>query len=147
MWLAFGIAALVLAALWFVHAPPRSPGAYREQAANTVEKLRSQVQSARLWVREVEAGRVLHPSATVGFQEAESDANKAVSEFEGYDPPKRTRDLRTAVSSLGTETTTALAELRIAAHRGEWQHLRSVAAPLAGLSARLDALQQRADLP
>ena len=40
----------VLSSLWFGHAPPRSVSAYRQQAVQTVEFLRSQIQTARLWV-------------------------------------------------------------------------------------------------
>lgn len=139
---AIGIGVAVAAALWYLVAPPRSPDSYREHAAKTLETLRSQVQTARLWEESVQRDDVFRSSATVGFEEAEADANKAASSFEGYEPPAGTEDVRSDVSDIAAETTSALAELRIAARRGDWAAVHERAAPLGPLADRLEALAQ-----
>ncbi len=140
----FLLPVLVAAAVWYVHAPPRSADAYRERAAQTAETLRSQVQTARIWVRSTEDGEVTHEAATVGLRETEADANKAGSKFEGYDPPAGLVDLRARVSSLATDVTDALSTLRIATAHEEWSELPRLAEPLEDLAERLAELEKAA---
>ena len=135
---------IVVASLWYVQAPPRSPGGYRDRVSASAETLRSQVQTARLTIRAVRSGDSTHPAASVSLKEAEEDADKAAAAFAGYDPPRGTSDLRSDLTTLGDEVTSALSDLRIAAARGEWQSLPQVAAPLPKLSERLDQLARRA---
>ncbi|MDQ3934840.1 MAG: hypothetical protein M3340_09460 [Actinomycetota bacterium] len=137
-------AILAAASVWYVQAPPRSPETYHDRAVETVEALRSQVQTARIWVRSAEDGETTREAATVGLREAEEDARKAASTFEGYDPPEGTEDLRTRVSALATETTGALARLRIATAQEDWDELTRLAEPLPGLADRLAELDKAA---
>ena len=141
---AVAVGLVVLASLWYVQAPPRSAGAYRERAVMTTETLRSQVQTARIWLRALADDKSTRPAATVGFREAEEDAHKAASAFERYDPPTGTDALRARVTSLAGEVTDCLAQVRIAAHRGEWRQLQQRRDPLAELSRRLEGLKQEA---
>ncbi len=135
---------LVIASLWYVQAPPRSEEAYHDRAVDTLERLRSHVQTARIWVRSREDGEVTHQAATVGLRETEEDAHKVASKFEAYDPPAGTEDLRAQVSAVATDTTDALARLRIATAREEWNDLSELADPLAPLAERLADLEKAA---
>ncbi len=141
-----GAAVAVLAAsVWYVQAPPRTAGDYRERAAMAAETLRSQVETARLWVRELEAGRATRRAAVVGFREAEADAEAAASEFAGFDPRGDTREIRSDLTALGAQVTDALGQLRIAAQDGRWNALPALAGPLPELARRLEAVGGRAD--
>jgi hypothetical protein len=144
-WAMPGVVVVVAVCVWYVQAPPRTVGDYRERTSMTVESLRSQVQTARLWVREVQAGRVTRRAAVVAFREAEGDAVSAVSRFAPWDPPGDTRDLRPDVARLAGEVTEALAELRLAAEDERWNALPGLATPLPGLAERLDRLARRID--
>lgn len=142
--LAVAAGLLVLACLWYVQAPPRSADAYRERAVKTAETLRSQVQTTRIWLRTVADDESTRPAASVGFREAEEDAGNAASTFESYDPPTGTDALRRRLTTLAGEVTEALAQVRIAAHRGQWRELPQRGAALAELSERLDELEEQA---
>ena len=142
--LVVALGVVVVAALWYLQAPPRSVEAYRERAADTAETLRSQVQTARLWSREVQGGRATRQAAAVAFREAEEDAEATASEFARYVPPQETEELRTALTSLAHEVTDALAELRFVAERGEWEQLEQQSVPLEPLAQRLERLAARA---
>ncbi len=140
----FVLPVVVVASLWYVSAPPRSPDTYRERAAKTAATLSSQVQTARIWVRSSEDGEVTRQAATVGLREAEADANKAASKFETYDPPRGLVDLRSRVSSLAADVTDSLATLRIATAHEQWSQLPRLAEPLERLVNRLDELEKTA---
>lgn len=135
---------LILGSLWYVHAPPRSADDYRERAVKTTETLRSQVQTTRIWLRTIADDRSTRSAASVGFREAEDDASRAASTFENHNPPHGTDSLRRQVSALAGDVTDALAQVRIAAHRGQWRELPDRGAALAELSKRLDELKRRA---
>ena len=135
------VVSLVAVSLWFGHAPPRSEGAYRRQAAATVELLASQVGTARLWMQAVRAGRVTHPAASVAFREAEDDARSTASRFSGYDPPADT-NLRDRVIPATSDAVEALARVRIAAHGGRWQQLGDLDARLQQVTRQLAGLDR-----
>ncbi len=146
-WAVVGVAVggLVLASMWYVQAPPRTVGDYRERAAMTVETLRSQVESARLWVRTLEQERTTRQAAAVALREADEDASAAASEFAGWDPRGDTRALRSEITALAADVTKALAALRISAEDGQWAALPQLAAPLPRLSDSLERLARRTD--
>lgn len=141
---AIAIAVVVVAALWYVVAPPRDVDGYRERASLTAETLRSQVQTSRIWLRTLARDDTLRTSASVGLREAEEDASAAAASFERYDPPHGTDPLRARLSALAGETTTVLGDIRIAAHRDEWGRLDELGEPLPALADRLEALARRA---
>ncbi len=142
--LVVAVASLILASLWYVQAPPRTAGAYRERAVKTAESLRSQVQTTRIWLSSLADDESTRPAASVAFREAEEDADKAAATFARYDPPVGTDALRSRLTSLATEVTDALAQVRIAAHRGRWEKLPERRGSLAKLSKRLDDLRKEA---
>ena len=143
--IAVAVFAVLLVSVWYVHAPPRTVGDYRERAAMTAETLLSQVETAALWVRELDDGNVTRRAASVALREAERDAAAAAAEFAAWDPRGDARQVRADVTALAGEVTDALAQLRIAAEDGRWDALPAFAQPLPGLAARLDALARRAD--
>ena len=135
----------VIASLWYVQAPPRTRGDYRERAAITAASLRSQVKTAGLWVDEIERERVTHQAAQVALREAEDDAVATASEFDAWNPPANERRIRSDITALASETTDALTQLRIAAEDGRWHALSSLARPLPQLAKRLGTARYRAD--
>lgn len=136
-----GVALVVLGSLWFGHAPPRSPAAYRQQAVQTLDHLRSQTETARLWVDTVMEGDSTHQAATVAFQEAETDATATANRFAAWDPPPGTDDVRHTMTELGDDVVDALATLRIAAHRDQWAELHGLAVSLTRLADRIAAFR------
>lgn len=132
------------ASVWYLQAPPRTADDYRHRAQVTVEALRSQIQTARVWVDAVEDDRATHQAAVVAFREVEEDARKSATKFAAYEPPAGTTALRTEVVDLAAAVVDALARLRISASRGEWGRLADPTAPLPRLSERLDRLAKRA---
>ncbi|MDP9401644.1 MAG: hypothetical protein M3P39_12030 [Actinomycetota bacterium] len=139
------MALVITGSLWYVEAPPRSSPSYSQRTAQTAETLRSQAETARLWVAELADGRTFGASASVGFREAEEDATAALSGFAAYDPPPGTVALRDAVTALGNDVVNSLAQLRIAAADERWGDLGQPAARLARLGSRLDRLARRAE--
>ncbi len=144
-WVIGAAAVAVLASLWYVEAPPRTVGDYRERTAMTAEALRSQVETARLWVRELEDGNATREAATVAFREAERDATAAAAEFAAWDPRGGTRGIRSDLTTVASDVTDALAELRIAAEDGRWDKVAALAEPLPGLAERLETVARRSD--
>jgi hypothetical protein len=138
------VAALTVASVWYIMAPPRGESDYRERAFETAQALRSHVQSTRIWVRTLQRGGTLRSSATVAFREAEEDATKVASGFASYQPPPGTDGLRSAMIALASDVEDALAAVRIAAQREQWSSVPEAAAPLADLSGRLRGLVERA---
>ena len=139
------IALLALTSLWYVQTPPRTAGDYRERAGMTAELLRSQAESARLWVSAVEADRTPRQTATVGLREAEEDAVEVAAEFAGWDPPTRAlRELRSELTAAADETTSALGAIRIATEDERWDELGALAQPLTRLAERLERLARTA---
>jgi hypothetical protein len=145
VWTLPAVAIVVVAALWYVQAPPRTVGDYRERAGMTIETLRSQVESARLWTGAVKDDRVTPQAATVAFREAEEDATAVASEFAAWDPPGDTRDLRASITRLASDVIDVLAKLRIAAEDERWNALLRLSAPLPRLADRLQWLARTAE--
>jgi hypothetical protein len=138
-------AALAFASLWYLTAPPRNSGEYRHRAAVTAELLRSQVQTARLLIQMAQSDRATSRFVTVGFEEAEADAVDTGGQFLAYDPPQRDEELRTRLEALSSETTSALAQARIAVHAGRSEELASVVDRLRRLAERLDSFAREAE--
>lgn len=134
------LAAVVLvASIAYAVAPPRSAAAYAERASSTLELLRSQVQTVRLWIEALEDEQVTRLAASVAFDEAEEDARAESATFAAYDPPDRlaeSEQVRQLVTTAGEDTVSLLGEVRVAAATGRWNRL-----PM--LDPRLDVAQVR----
>ncbi len=137
-------AVVVVAALWYVTAPPKGVDGYRERLASTTETLRSQVQIARIWAEALTDDKATKPAALVGFRETESDAQSAISEFQAHEPPSGVLGLRAEFVSLSAHVLDPLSALRIAAEQERWDEVGRIARPLPGLAERLRAFENRA---
>ncbi len=118
--------AVVLASLWFGHAPPRSPAAYDREAGHTVSLMASQLRTGVLWSREHAAGEVTSAATEVALDEAVDDARNTLDRFTGYLPPPGRHFLRTRVSEEGSAAVEQLGLMRIAAHEHDWARLREL---------------------
>lgn len=136
------VVVLVLVALWYGHAPPRSVTAYQTRAADTAGFLHSQLETARLWARERPDG-VFDTSVVVGIEESATDAGVTLDRFAGYDPPPGAQRLRARVTDLGHEARSLLEGMRIAAHRGDWGRVGSLARQAERPSRDLERLSAR----
>ncbi len=137
-----GVTLVVLGALWYGHAPPRSADAYRQQAIQAVDYLRSQARTARLWVDAVADGKSTRQAVTVALEEAEKDATATTDRIAAWDPPPGTDSMRDTVTELGGDVVEAIATLRIAVHRGQWADLPDLSAPLTALADRLTTARE-----
>ncbi|MGI8723184.1 MAG: hypothetical protein ACR2JG_13260 [Geodermatophilaceae bacterium] len=132
-------AVVVVASLAYAVAPPRSAAGYADRASSTLELLRSQVQTVRLWIEAVEDEEVTHLAASVAFNEAEEDARAESATFAAYDPPDpfaESEPVRQLVTTAGEDTVSLLGEVRVAAAADRWNRL-----PV--LDLRLDVAQAR----
>lgn len=111
---------VIAASLWWQIAPPRSDSGYREEAAKSAESMISHLETARLWAQGIADDEVTEQSASIGIEEAETDASSTASSFESVQPPEGQTELRAAYTTLASDATDLLGRLRIAARRGEW---------------------------
>ena len=135
--------AVLLVLLSACTGPVRSTNVYESKAGVTAETVRSAVETAHLAAdaagRDKAGGRYL---AQV-LAEAEEDAGAAQGTFEAIQPPDRRADeLRDQLGELLDEATATLAELRIAARRGDLDELAGLARPLGPLAEELDAFAE-----
>ncbi len=111
--------------------PVRSADVYESKAGETAEAVASAVETAGLAVDAAREGKAHGRYLTQVLVEAEEDAGSAQGVFDGIQPPDgRADELRDRLDELLTEATATLAELRIAARRGELAELPELAAPL-----------------
>jgi hypothetical protein len=120
--------------------PVRSFPVYESKAGDTAEVVASAVETARLAVDAARDNKAHGRYLTQVLVEAEEDAGSAQGTFDGIQPPDRQADeLRDRLDELLTEATGTLAELRIAARRGELAELPKLAAPLTEVAEGLHA--------
>ena len=142
--LALVVGVLAVASLWWLIAPPRSDGRYREQAAKSAESLVSHLGTARLWARGIADGDATKRAATVGFYEASTDAETTAASFESIKPPEGQTALRTAFSTVAADAVDILSRMRIAAEHGDWAQIPRERRALIALVRRLDGFVKRA---
>jgi hypothetical protein len=131
---AFGAAGLVASCTQVV-GPARTARDYELKATNTVESVRSSVETARLVVRLGRDGDAFAPYLSVLASEAEDAASAAHGTFSGIQPPDRRADaLRRGVGDLLDRADAALGDVRIRARRTQ---LGRADAPLAARLARI----------
>jgi len=138
-WVALGLVLVVAACT----GPVRSANVYESKAGETAEAVASAVETARLAVDAAREGKAHGRYLTQVLVEAEEDAGSAEGVFDGIQPPHRQADeLRDRLDELLTEATGTLAELRIAARRGELTELPELAAPLTEVAEGLHAFAE-----
>jgi hypothetical protein len=118
--------------------PVRSANVYESKAGATAETVASAVETARLAVQAGSQGKAFGRYLTQLLVEAERDAGAAQGTFDAIQPPDRRADeLRAQLDELLGQATDTLAELRIAARRGDTAELDKPAAPLEELAGKL----------
>jgi hypothetical protein len=123
--------------VWYLTAPPRDEGAYRERAARAVQTLDAQVRTATLWSDALREGKTLSTSARVGLEDNARQAEKATARFEGYEPPRGTDRLRARFTDLASRVTDELSAVEISARRGEWEEVEAARPRLRRLALEL----------
>jgi hypothetical protein len=130
--------------LWWGLHPPRTEHSYRQRSASTVALLRSNVETTRLWLAAIDAGRATSNATRVALTETETDANSALTGYSGYQPPDpTTADVRGRVIALGDQVVALLGEIRVDARAGRWEDALGTRDELDSLSRRLTDLQRR----
>jgi hypothetical protein len=123
--------------------PVGSTNVYESKAGATAETVASAVETARLAVDAAGQDKAFGRYLAQLLAEAERDATSAQGTFDAIQPPDGHADeLRDQLDGLLGQATDTLAELRIAARRGQTGELAEPAAPLAGLAERLHAFAE-----
>jgi hypothetical protein len=119
--------------------PVRSSQVYESKAGETAAAVASAAQTALLAADAARGDKAYGRYLTQVLVEAEEDAGSAQGTFDGIQPPdQRADELRSHLDDLLTQTTELLADLRIAARRGRFAELPTLAKPLDGVAAKLD---------
>jgi hypothetical protein len=138
---ALGLAVLVAAA--GCTGPVRSDRVYASKAAATAEAAASAVETAQLAVQEAAAGKLFDRALAQTLAEAARDAGDVQATFDGIQPPDGRADaLRRQLDGLLVPAVSVLADLRIAARRGDVAELPRLAASLGELGAKLEQFQE-----
>jgi hypothetical protein len=118
--------------------PVRSADVYESKAGATAETVASAVETARLAVQAGSQDKAFGRYLVQVLADASEDADAAQGTFDAIQPPDgRADELRDHLDELLGQATDTLAELRIAAHRGQTAELAEPATPLTGLADRL----------
>lgn len=116
--------------------PSRTDADFRRKAANSAEAMLSSIRAARLTVEA--ADRAPAPYVSLRLSESEATADSVITSFASVQPPSASADrLRSELLRQMHAASTVLAELRIAAYRGELDRLEDIAEPLSGIDRRL----------
>ncbi|MGC0337888.1 hypothetical protein [Streptomyces sp. SLBN-8D4] len=116
---------------------------YLSKAANTAEAAASAVNTALIGVHAAGRGNVTGPYISTLLGEAESDLLACQDTFESRQPPSEKADaVRERLGKVLDEAADALADLRIAARRGQVRDLPEEARALPGVAERLDRLER-----
>ncbi|HEX8093729.1 hypothetical protein [Jatrophihabitans sp.] len=119
--------------------PAPTTASYRGKAGHTAEDALSELETARLAVETAERGNMLHTSLEVLLSEAEDAYSSIQATFDSIQPPDspeadRIRDRLDKILSAGSD---GLAQLRIAARRGDAAEANSTSAGLGAVSQSL----------
>ena len=118
--------------------PVRSTNVYESKAGATAETVASAVETARLAVQAGSQDKAFGRYLAQVLADASKDADAAQGTFNAIQPPDgRADELRDHLDELLGQATDTLAELRIAARRGQTAELAEPATPLTGLADRL----------
>lgn len=126
--------------------PAPTTSSYRGKAGHTAQDALSQLETARLAVETAQRGNMLHASLEVVLSEAEEAYDSIQAAFDSIQPPDSTEadGLRDALDEMLSDGSDGLAQLRIAARRGDTAVLDSTTARLGKVA---QALQDFSDEP
>jgi len=130
---------IVLAALGGCVAPAPSLSAYQSKAARTASAALSEVQTARLAVRQAQLGRIPHAYADVLVSGAEDAFAAVQGTFDLVQPPDdpAADKARTSLDEILSDGADLLGRLRIALRRQRADQLARLAEQLAPVAAKL----------
>ena len=119
--------------------PSRTDADYRRKAANAAEAMVSIAESTRLTVEVASDGRGPGPYVSLRMREAETSADGVIASFAAVQPPSTSADrVREELLRVLEDTSSVVADLRIAAYRNELDRLPELAEPLEELVPRLE---------
>jgi hypothetical protein len=131
--------------LWWALHPPRSEDHYRQESADTVELLRSNVETTRIWLDARAVDRTTSNAVEVALTETEGDADRTLSGYTAHQPPSpTTTELRSEVATIGDRVVTLLGQIRVDARSGRWDAALAARDDLEVVSRQLAALQRKA---
>jgi hypothetical protein len=134
-----GVLVVVLVSCAACVAPARSFDAYEGKAAAAARAAGSAVETALLTVDQADRDALFSPNASILVQEAEQDAASAEGSFSSIQPPDPASDrLRAELEGLLGPAVDRLAQLRIAARRGDLATMDEVAGPLRDVADGLE---------
>ena len=111
--------------------PARTFGKYEGKARTTAEGALSEVQTARLVARTAARDNAFGPYTGLVLSDAEESLGGLASTFGSIQPPDERADkVRSDLGSMINDAEDHVADVRIAARRGELADLGHVAAPL-----------------
>ena len=111
--------------------PARTFGKYEGKARTTAESALSEVQTARLVAHTAARGSAFGPYTGLVLSDAEESLGGLASTFGSIQPPDARADkVRDDLRSIIGEAEEHVADVRIAARRGQLRTLTDVAAPL-----------------
>ncbi len=119
--------------------PVRSFGVYESKAARTAKEEASAVENARLVVQAATGHKAFGRYLSQVLTETGDEASSIQSTFDAIQPPDgRSDQLQAELDDLLDAAATTIAALRTAARRGDFGAMPRLAAPLAGVSRKLD---------
>ena len=111
--------------------PARTYGKYEGKARTTAESALSEVQAARLVAHTAARGSATGPYTGLVLSDAEESLGGLASTFGSIQPPDERADkVRDDLGSIIDDAEDHVADVRIAARRGDLKTLADVAAPL-----------------
>jgi hypothetical protein len=124
--------------------PARTYSTYEGKAVTSAEAAQSSVATVQLVASTAAAGQAFGPYTVVSVSEQEEGLSAVEGTFASIQPPDRRADaLRDELSAILTSAVEHVADVRIAARRGDLADLDRVAAPLRADAAALDAFVAR----
>jgi hypothetical protein len=118
--------------------PARSFGVFEGKAATTAESALSRVQTVRLAADVAGEGKAFGPYVSVLISDQEDALSGLQGTFGSIQPPDARSDvLRTQLNGLLGDAIDHVAQVRIAARRGELDRLPTIATPLKNDALRL----------
>jgi hypothetical protein len=111
--------------------PARTFGKYEGKARTTAESALSEVQTARLAADAAARGNAFGPYTGLVLGDAEESLGGLQSTFGSIQPPdERADEVRDDLGSILSDAEDHVADVRIAARRGQLAELDTIAAPL-----------------
>lgn len=125
--------------------PARTTSTYRDKAVLTAQDALSQVQTVRLAVQTDQRGSMLHSYLEVMLEDAAEAIGSIQNTFDSIQPPNTDEAdaIREDLDDLLADGVDGVAQLRIAARRGDSGTMRSVADDLADVADELRAFAEK----